>query len=111
MQWTVAKGSPGEARQLADSLGVSETTARAPHRPGGELPDCPIVATRPSEYPFPELCGTGVAYKLALALEAPGLDDQLDLVALATIADVVPLVDENRALAITGLAQLKLARR
>ena len=81
------------------------------HRPGDELPDCPIVATRPSEYPFPELCGTGVAYKLAQALGAPGLDDQLDLVALATIADVVPLVDENRALAIAGLAQLKLARR
>jgi single-stranded-DNA-specific exonuclease len=81
------------------------------HRPGDELPDCPIVATRPSEYPFPELCGTGVAYKLARALGAPGLDDQLDLVALATIADVVPLVDENRALAIAGLAQLKLARR
>ena len=81
------------------------------HRPGDELPDCPIVATRPSEYPFPELCGTGVAYKLAQALGAPGLDDQLDLVALATIADVVPLVDENRALAIAGLARLKLARR
>jgi single-stranded-DNA-specific exonuclease len=81
------------------------------HRPGDELPDCPIVATRPSEYPFPELCGTGVAFKLAEALEAPGLDDQLDLVALATIADVVPLVDENRGLAIAGLAQLRLARR
>ena len=35
------------------------------HRPGDELPDCPIVATRPSDYPFPELCGTGVVYKLA----------------------------------------------
>jgi single-stranded-DNA-specific exonuclease len=81
------------------------------HRPGDALPDCPIVATRPSGYPFPELCGTGVVYKLAQALEAPGLDDRLDLVALATIADVVPLVDENRALAIAGLAQLRLARR
>jgi single-stranded-DNA-specific exonuclease len=30
------------------------------HRPGDTLPDCPIVATRPSDYPFPELCGTGV---------------------------------------------------
>ncbi len=30
------------------------------HRPGEQLPDCPIVATRPSGYPFPELCGTGV---------------------------------------------------
>src|SRR3954453_2961021 len=75
------------------------------HRPGDELPDCPIVATRPSDYPFPELCGTGVVYKLAEALLGPG-DDRLarnlDLVALATIADVVPLVDENRALALAG---------
>src|SRR3954452_16124264 len=38
------------------------------HRPGDELPDCPIVATRPSDYPFPELCGTGVVYKLGEAL-------------------------------------------
>jgi single-stranded-DNA-specific exonuclease len=75
------------------------------HRPGDELPDCPIVATRPSRYPFPELCGTGVVWKLA---EALGLDvtAHLDLVALATIADVVPLVDENRALAIAGLRTL-----
>ena len=34
------------------------------HRPGATLPDCPIVATRPSDYPFPELCGTGVVCKL-----------------------------------------------
>jgi single-stranded-DNA-specific exonuclease len=40
------------------------------HRPGETLPDCPVVATRPSEYPFPELCGTGVVYKLAQALGA-----------------------------------------
>ena len=40
------------------------------HRPGETLPDCPIVATRPSGYPFPELCGTGVVYKLGQALSA-----------------------------------------
>jgi single-stranded-DNA-specific exonuclease len=79
------------------------------HRPGETLPDCPIVATRPSEYPFPELCGTGVVYKLGQALF--GTDSEiprrhLDLVALATIADVVPLVDENRSLAIAGLRAL-----
>jgi single-stranded-DNA-specific exonuclease len=79
------------------------------HRPGDALPDCPIVATRPSEYPFPELCGTGVVYKLGQALF--GVDSEvpkrhLDLVALATIADVVPLVDENRALASAGLRAL-----
>ena len=79
------------------------------HRPAGTLPDCPIVATRPSDYPFPELCGTGVVYKLAQALL--GLDHEAvrrhaDLVALATIADVVPLLDENRSLAIAGLRAL-----
>jgi single-stranded-DNA-specific exonuclease len=84
------------------------------HRPGDSLPDCPIVATRPSDYPFPELCGTGVVYKLAEALLGDG-DDRLarhlDLVALATIADVVPLVDENRALAIAGLRRLATSTR
>jgi single-stranded-DNA-specific exonuclease len=79
------------------------------HRPGDQLPDCPIVATRPSGYPFPELCGTGVVYKLGQALlgtDADALRRQLDLVALATIADVVPLVGENRSLAIAGLRGL-----
>ncbi|MGH3104856.1 MAG: single-stranded-DNA-specific exonuclease RecJ [Gaiellaceae bacterium] len=79
------------------------------HRPADELPDCPIVATRPSAYPFPELCGTGVVLKLAQALlgpESDGARRHLDLVALATIADVVPLVDENRSLAIAGLRAL-----
>ena len=84
------------------------------HRPlsselGASLPDCPIVATRPSDYPFPELCGTGVVYKLGQALF--GVDSEipkrhLDLVALATIADVVPLLDENRSMVIAGLRAL-----
>ena len=80
------------------------------HRPGEVLPDCPVVATRPSDYPFPELCGTGVVCKLAQAL---GVDvaPYLDLVALATIADVVPLLDENRSLAIAGLRALARTQR
>jgi single-stranded-DNA-specific exonuclease len=84
------------------------------HRPGDTLPDCPIVATRPSSYPFPELCGTGVVYKLGEALlgtDNPAVRRNLDLVALATIADVVPLVDENRALAAAGLLALAATRR
>jgi single-stranded-DNA-specific exonuclease len=76
------------------------------HRPGETLPDCPIVATRPSRYPFPELCGTGVAFKLLEALGVEGLDRHLDLVALATVADVVPLLDENRALVTAGMRRL-----
>jgi single-stranded-DNA-specific exonuclease len=79
------------------------------HRPAELLPDCPIVATRPSEYPFPELCGTGVVHKLAqalLGLRHEAVARHADLVALATIADVVPLLDENRSLAIAGLRAL-----
>lgn len=89
-----------EARALGLDVVVTDH-----HRPGDALPDCPVVATRPSDYPFPELCGTGVVWKLA---EALGVDASrhLDLVALATIADVVALVDENRALAIAGLREL-----
>jgi single-stranded-DNA-specific exonuclease len=88
----------------AQALGL-EVVVTDHHRPGEALPDCPVVGTRPSEYPFPELCGTGVVAKLADAL---GVDVQhhLDLIGLATIADVVPLVDENRAFALAGLRAL-----
>ncbi len=84
------------------------------HRPGDALPECPVVATRPSDYPFQELCGTGVVYKLGQALFGTESDiprRHLDLVALATIADVVPLVDENRSLAIGGLRALARTTR
>jgi single-stranded-DNA-specific exonuclease len=93
-----------EAKRLGLDVVVTDH-----HRPAETLPECPIVATRPSAYPFPELCGTGVVYKLGQALF--GVDSEvprrhLDLVALATIADVVPLLDENRSLAIGGLRAL-----
>ena len=84
------------------------------HRPGETLPACPVVATRPSQYPFPELCGTGVVLKLAQALlgmEHPATTRHLDLVALATIADVVPLLDENRSVATAGLRVLARTSR
>ncbi len=91
-----------EAKRLGLEVVVTDH-----HRPGDSLPDCPLVATRPSAYPFPELCGTGVVYKLAQALVGDeSLKEHLDLVALATIADVVPLVDENRGLAAAGLRRL-----
>ncbi|MDQ3669953.1 MAG: single-stranded-DNA-specific exonuclease RecJ [Actinomycetota bacterium] len=96
-----------EARALGLDVIVTDH-----HRPGERLPDCPIVATRPSAYPFPELSGTGVAYKLFEALVgAEALSAYVDLVALATIADVVPLVDENRALVTTGLRRLSRTTR
>jgi single-stranded-DNA-specific exonuclease len=93
-----------EARKLGLDVVVTDH-----HRPGETLPDCPIVSTRPSSYPFPELCGTGVVHKLAQALLGPehaGVTRHADLVALATIADVVPLLDENRSLATAGLRAL-----
>ena len=79
------------------------------HRPGEAFPACPVVATLKGGYPFAGLCGTGVVWKLAEALLGPGhpfLERHLDIVALATVADVVPLVDENRALALLGLRRL-----
>src|SRR5579872_781886 len=84
----------------------------------GSLPDCPTVdpTRHDSEFPFRSLCGVGVTYKLAQALAstlpgAPDPDDVLDLVALGTIADVVPLLDENRSLVIRGLHRLRQTRR
>ena len=79
------------------------------HRAGEELPDCPVVGPYRGGYPFRELCGTGVAWKLGQALlgpESEALARHLDLVAVATVADVVPLVDENRGLAVAGLRVL-----
>ena len=94
-----------EARRLGLAVVVSDH-----HRPAAKLPDCPLVGPyRGSSYPFPELCGTGVVYKLGQALlgeESELLARQLDLVALATIADVVPLAGENRGLALAGLRAL-----
>jgi single-stranded-DNA-specific exonuclease len=79
------------------------------HRAGPELPACPVVGPYRGDYPFRELCGTGVAWKLGQALlgvDSEALRRHLDLVAVATVADVVPLVDENRGLAVAGLRQL-----
>jgi len=90
----------------ASELGL-EVIVTDHHRPGEELPDCPVVATK-------ELCGTGVAFKLGQALLGEGsevLRRHLDLVALATIADVVPLLGENRTLTIAGLRMLARTQR
>src|SRR5579862_6290049 len=79
------------------------------HRPTDEWPDCPVVAPLKGDYPFHGLCGTGVVWKLAAALlgeEHPFCERHLDIVALATVADVVTLLDESRALARLGLRRL-----
>ena len=75
-------------------------------RADGALPDCPIVHPALCDYPCPTLCGAAVAYKLASALGAPTAQDDLDLVALATVADLVPLTGENRRLVRQGLGAL-----
>ncbi len=115
--------------KLARSLGM-EVVVTDHHQPGPELPDCPILHPGVDGYPFEELCGTAVAWKLSCALwEASGVGSpgsrsrgvpgdptpeasaNLDLVALATVADVVPLVGENRSLVRCGLAEVRRARR
>lgn len=68
-----------------------------PHRP-----DCP--------YPFKGLAGVGVALKLAMALGAR-LDDYADLAALGTVADVMPVLDENRAIIHRGLELMNTTPR
>ncbi|HEY7456249.1 MAG TPA: single-stranded-DNA-specific exonuclease RecJ, partial [Solirubrobacterales bacterium] len=93
---------------LARELGM-EVVVTDHHQPGSELPDCPILHPAVDGYPFEELCGTAVAWKLASALRDSSAD--LDLVALATVADVVPLVGENRSLVRRGLEQVRRARR
>jgi single-stranded-DNA-specific exonuclease len=92
----------------ARSLGL-EVVVTDHHRPAESFPACPVVAPLKGDYPFKGLCGTAVVWKLAQALlgpEHPFLERHLDIVALATVADVVPLVDENRALALLGLRRI-----
>jgi single-stranded-DNA-specific exonuclease len=104
------------AAARAAGLDVVVTDHHAP-RADGALPDAPIVHPRLNRNPCPDLCAAGVAYKLAGALLAaaghdPALaDTDLDLVALATVADVVPLHDENRALVRAGLKALRATRK
>jgi single-stranded-DNA-specific exonuclease len=97
------------AAARAAGLDVVVTDHHAP-RADGLLPDAPIVHPVVGGYPCPDLCAAGVAYKLAEALEraagTDGVHDDLDLVALATVADVVPLRGENRRLVRTGLRAL-----
>ena len=82
------------------------------HRPGDKIPDAVAVLDPKRDdcdYPFKELCGCGVGFKLVTALASnqgqtvEDLTEYLDLVATAIGADIVPIVGENRALAYFGL--------
>jgi len=115
--------SPDEAA-YARSLGL-DLIITDHHQPAdGELPAA-LAVINPKQtgdpYPDKDLAGVGVAFKLAQALfvlfrpsregQVPELDDLLDLVALGTVADLAPLVGENRVLVRRGLQKLRQTRR
>jgi single-stranded-DNA-specific exonuclease len=104
------------AAARALGLDVVVTDHHSP-RADGTLPDAPIVHPALCGYPCADLCAAGVGYKLAAALlsgaggDPAGADEDLDLVALATVADCVPLRDENRRLVREGLHALAVSRK
>lgn len=102
-----------EEAAYAKELGI-DLVITDHHLPSGKLPQAVAVVdpNRPDdESPFKSLCGAGVAFKLCAAMEgcdpAELLDVCGDLAAIGTIADVVPLVGENRTLVREGLALLQ----
>jgi single-stranded-DNA-specific exonuclease len=98
------------AAARAAGIEVVVTDHHSP-RADGLLPEAPIVHPALCGYPCAELCGTGVAYKLAQALGAPAIEADLELVAIATIADLMPLTGENRTLVRAGLKALAVTSR
>ena len=108
-----------DAVSKAKAMGI-DVVITDHHRPGGEIPGAiavvdPMLPT--SRYPFRDLSGVGVAYKLLSALyeragvETPRLNQHLDLVALGTVADQMPLTGENRILVRAGLRALERTRK
>ena len=95
---------------LAKSLGL-QVIVTDHHRPADALPDCPVINPLLNDYPFPWLCGAGVAWKLVWALSGEIPMDLMDLAALATVADIVSLTDENRAIVAMGLKAINAAPR
>ena len=118
---TVDTGSLCHAEiAYATSLGID--TVVTDHHNVAETPPPSVAAVNPKfpghTYPFRDLCGVGVAFKLVQALqtELEGLPDGyekwlLDLVALGTVCDIVTLADENRANVYWGLEVLKKQQR
>ncbi|MEE3362950.1 MAG: single-stranded-DNA-specific exonuclease RecJ [Anaerovoracaceae bacterium] len=89
------------------------------HTIAGELPDCPVINPhrKDQEYPFEHLAGCGTAYKFVQAMQRKGafgrdvLREVLDLAAIGTVADIVPLTDENRTIVKYGLKEIYKRRR
>lgn len=105
----------------ANELGINVIVTDH-HLPGETLPPAYAVINSKQEddtYPFDQLCGSGVAFKLVRALLQKGNFDVkegwekwlLDVAGLATIADMVPLVGENRVIAYFGLKVLRKSPR
>ena len=109
---TVDCGISGiEEIDYANSLGL-ETIVTDHHEAGDELPKAIAVIDnkiKNSTYPFRELAGVGVVFKLIqglgikLNLKEESYLKYLDIVCLGTISDIVPLVDENRVITKLGL--------
>ena len=92
--------------ELLSELGI-DVIVTDHHIPQESLPNAIAVVDPkvPSDYVFDGLCGAGVVLKLVQALGAK-VEDYVDIAALATIGDIVPLVDENRVIASCGLAKI-----
>lgn len=111
--------SADKAIGLAHELGV-DVVVTDHHKSEGPIPAA-VVLVNPNvpgeRYPFPHLAGVGVVHRVLDALtrgdadEAAILRDHLDLVALGTVADVVPLVGENRVLTWHGLRRMREGSR
>ncbi len=76
------------------------------------LPDCIVIDPKlEDDYPYDNLCGAGVAWKLAEALIGKEARDLIDFAALSTVADSVPLTGENRDIVAVGLGRIAHAPR
>ena len=97
---------------LAKKLGLTVIITDH-HQPPEILPPADVVMDPLlGGYPFPFLCGAGVALKICQALQGlPGAEKRLDLAALATVADIVPLQGENRLIVREGLYRMETASR
>ena len=82
------------------------------HELPDELPDCITINPKlHDDYPYDNLCGAGVAYKLATALIGEKAESLLDFCALSTVADSVPLTGENRDIVAEGLKKINSSPR
>ncbi len=116
---TVDCGISGiEEVEYANSLGM-ETIITDHHEPAESLPNAYAVIDakrKDNEYPFNQLAGVGVVFKVIQAISKKlGLEEKdylkyLDLVCVGTISDIVPLVDENRVIAKLGLKLVEVTR-